>query len=110
VSIGGTSIFKENLKYNYEVYNQNTLTNLANINGNSFRSELMSGQITKSMWDRCYGVYSIDMLRGDEISDSALKTFQLKFKCQSKGKYDFVIIMTYQLNVAIHRLSGLVSA
>jgi hypothetical protein len=110
ISIGGTSIFKEPLKYSYEVYNQNILQSLAAINGNSYKSALMSGTVTKSMWDKCYGVYTIDVLRGDAVADSALKTFQLKFKVDTPGSYDFIIIMEYQNDIAIHRLSGMVSA
>jgi hypothetical protein len=70
----------------------------------------MSGQIAKSMWDTCYGVYTIDVLRGDAVADSALKTFQIRWKVDTPGSYDFLIIMGYQNDIAIHRLSGMGSA
>jgi hypothetical protein len=69
----------------------------------------MSGQITKSMWDKCYGVYTIDVLRGDAVADSPLKTFQLRFKVDTAGSYDFIIITEYQNDIAIHCLFGMVS-
>jgi len=49
VQIGGSNIFTEPQNFNYQFYNNNALTLMADINGNSLKSKFFSGQITKSM-------------------------------------------------------------
>ncbi len=81
IQIGGQNIFTEPQNYNYQFYNNNSLSIMAIINGNSLKSLFYSGQVTKSMWENGYNVYSINLQKcTDEISDSLMKSFQLLFQ------------------------------
>jgi hypothetical protein len=51
IQIGGQNIFSEPQNFNYQFYNNNSLSIMADINGNSLKSKFFSGQITKSMWE-----------------------------------------------------------
>ena len=84
---------------------------LAHINGNSYKSKFFSGQITKSMWEKTYGVYTINLEKvTDEIQDNLMKSFQISFKNDNLITYDFIIIITYQMELAVNRPSGLLTA
>jgi len=56
---------------------------MAAINDNSLKSKFFSDQITKSMWENGYNVYSINLQKGkDEITGSLMKSFQLIFQIE----------------------------
>ena len=61
VSIGGQNIFSEPQNFNYQFYNNNALSIMADVNGNSLKSKFFSGQILKTMWESGYNVYSINL-------------------------------------------------
>jgi hypothetical protein len=48
IQIGGQNIFSEVQNFNYQFYNNNSLSIMADINGNSLKSKFFSGQISKS--------------------------------------------------------------
>jgi hypothetical protein len=51
---------------------------MGDVNGNSLKSKFFSSQISKSMWENGYNVYSINLEKvTDEITDSLMKSFQL---------------------------------
>ena len=76
VSIGGQNIFSEPQNFNYQFYNNNALSIMADVNGNSLKSKFFSSQITRTMWESGYNVYSINLQKiTDEISDSLMKSF-----------------------------------
>ena len=79
IQIGGQNIFNEPQQFNYQFYNNNAMSIIADINGNSPKSALFSGQITKSMWESGgYNVYYVNLEKcSDIISDSLMKAFQL---------------------------------
>ena len=88
---------------------------MADINGNSLKSKFFSGQITKSMWENGYNVYTINLQKcTDEITDSLMKSFQLIFQVEdnsstvpaNKLKYDFYYMITYQSELSLDRSTG----
>ena len=91
---------------------------MADINGNSLKSKFFSGQITKSMWENGYNVYTINLQKcTDEITDSLMKSFQLIFQVEdntepqaaNKLKYDFYYMITYQSELNLDRSTGTIT-
>ena len=114
IQIGGANIFTEAQNFNYQFYNNNGLSLMADVNGNSLKSKFFSGQITKSMWEKGYNVYSINLEKvTDEITDSLMKSFQLLFQIESntgtKLKYDFYYMITYQSELNLDRSTGTIT-
>jgi hypothetical protein len=73
------------------------------------------------MWEKIYGVYVINLEKvTDEIQDNLMKSFQITFKNDTVGTataanpitiwHDFVIIITYQMELSVNRPSGLLTA
>jgi hypothetical protein len=112
IQIGGQNIFTEPKNFNYQFYNNNVLSIMSDINGNSLKSKFFSGQITKSMWETGYNVYTINLQKcTDEIADSLMKSFQLIFQIEdntsaTKLKYDFYYMITYQSELMLDRSTG----
>jgi hypothetical protein len=80
---------------------------LARYDGNAFNSELVSGLVTKAMYNKCYGVVSLDIKRvADQIQDDAMKSFLLNFRVDTKGAYDFIVLITYDNTIYIDRVLG----
>ena len=115
IQIGGQSIFSEPQNFNYQFYNNNSLSIMADINSNSLKSKFFSGQITKSMWENGYNNYTINLEKvTDEITDSLMKNFQLIYQIEdnsslTKLKYDFYYIITYQSELSLDRSTGTIT-
>ena len=114
IQIGGQNIFSEPQNFNYQFYNNNSLNIMSDINGNSLKSKFFSGQITKSMWENGYNVYSINLEKvTDEITDSLMKSFQLIYQIETntgtKLKYDFYYLITYQSELSLDRSTGTIT-
>jgi hypothetical protein len=115
IQIGGQNIFSEPQSFNYQFYNNNSLSITSDINGNSLKSKFFSGQITKSMWENGYNAYSINLEKvTDEITDSLMKSFQLIYQIEdnatgTKLKYDFYYIITYQSELSLDRSTGTIT-
>ena len=114
IQIGGQNIFTEPQNFNYQFYNNNALSLMADINGNSLKSKFFSGQITKSMWESGYNVYTINLQKcTDEITDSLMKSFQLIFQVESSTvttvSYDFYYMITYQSELYLDRSTGTIT-
>ena len=114
IQIGGQNIFSEPQNYNYQFYNNNALSIMADINGNSLKSKFFSGQITKSMWENGYNVYTINLQKcTDETADSLMKSFQLIFQVESSNvatvSYDFYYMITYQSELSLDRSTGTIT-
>jgi hypothetical protein len=114
IQIGGQNIFTEPQYFNYQFYNNNALSIMADINGNSLKSKFFSGQITKSMWENGYNVYTINLQKcTDEITDSLMKSFQLIFQVESSTvatvSYDFYYMITYQSELGLDRSTGTIT-
>ena len=111
IQIGGQNILVEPFQQNNQFYVNNVLQNIAQLNGNSFKSDFISGQITKSMWEKCYNVFTLDMRRvADEVQDASNKSFQLTFKLDTAETYDFLIILTYMNKLTVDRLTGQITS
>ena len=87
---------------------------MADINGNSLKSKFFSGQITKSMWENGYNVYTINLQKcTDETADSLMKSFQLIFQVESSNvatvSYDFYYMITYQSELSLDRSTGTIT-
>jgi hypothetical protein len=90
---------------------------MADVNGHSLKSKFFSGQISKSMWENGYNVYSINLEKvTDEITDSLMKSFQLIFQVEdstfaqaNKLKYDFYYMITYQSELNLDRSTGTIT-
>jgi hypothetical protein len=112
IQIGGSNIFSESQNFNYQFYNNNALSIMADINGNSLKSKFFSGQISKSMWENGYNVYSINLMKcTDEITDSLMKSFQLIFQVDGAAglSYDFYYMITYQSELNLDRSTGTIT-
>ncbi len=116
IQIGGQNIFSEPQNFNYQFYNNNALSIMSDVNGNSLKSKFFSGQITKSMCKSGYNVYSINLVKvQDEITDSLMKSFQLLYQIENnavaanKLKYDFYYLITYQSELQLDRSTGMVT-
>jgi len=112
IQIGGQNIFTEPQNFNYQFYNNNALSIMADINGNSLKSKFFSGQITKSMWESGYNVYTINLMKcTDEITDSLMKSFQLIFQVDGAAglSYDFFYMITYQSELTLDRSTGVIT-
>jgi hypothetical protein len=112
IQIGGQNIFSESQSFNYQFYNNSALSIMGDVNGNSLKSKFFSSQISKSMWENGYNVYSINLEKvTDEITDSLMKSFQLIYQIEdnssaTKLKYDFYYIITYQSELSLDRSTG----
>jgi hypothetical protein len=110
IQIGGQNIFNEPQQFNYQFYNNNGMSIMADINGNSPKSALFSGQISKSQWEQGYNVYYVNLEKcSDIISDSLMKAFQLTYTIEGNNAaviYDMYYIITYQNEVNLDRLTG----
>jgi len=85
---------------------------MADINGNSLKSKFFSGQITKSMWESGYNVYTINLMKcTDKITDSLMKSFQLIFQVDGAAGlyYDFYYMITYQSELTLDRSTGTIT-
>jgi hypothetical protein len=116
VQIAGQNIFNEPQNFNYSFYNNNALSLIADVNGNSPKGSMFSGQITKSHWENGYGVYYINLEKvTDLISDSLMKSFQLMYQIEGTNtgnngaltiSYDMYYIITYENELNLDRLTG----
>lgn len=109
VQIGGVNILTTAVSASNEFYENAYLQALAQFDGNAHGSELISGLVTKSMYQRCYGVVTLDVKRvADQVQDDAMKSFLLNFRVDSKGTYNFIVIITYDNTIYIDRVLGTV--
>jgi len=109
IQIGGQNIYIQPLQYNYDFYNNNLLPLLGKINGNSLKSRFQTGQITSSMWNKCYNTFTFDLQKcSDEIGDNGLRQFQINFSIDSVTArvYDFLLIVSYQNELYVDQVSG----
>jgi hypothetical protein len=110
IQIGGQNIFNEPQQFNYQFYNNNAMSIMTDINGNSPKGALFSGQISKSQWENGYNVYYVNLEKcSDIISDSLMKAFQLSYSFEGNHPdvfYDMYYIISYQNEVNLDRLTG----
>jgi hypothetical protein len=114
IQIGGQQIFSEPQQFNYSFYNSNAMSIISDINGNSPKSALFSGQISKSQWENGYNVYYVNLEKvSDIITDSTMKAFQLTYTVEGNNDfvlYDMYYIISYENELNLDRLSGKISS
>jgi hypothetical protein len=111
ITRGSQNMFTDKHQYNYQFYQDHYLR-LESINGASLKSAYFSGQITKSMWEKCYGVYEFDITGSlDEVQDNLPKSFGLEFDVDTVNTlaYDFLVVMTTQSELYLNRATGLLT-
>ena len=60
-----------------------------------------------SDWEKCYNVFTFNMQKAtDIIQDSIQKQFQLTFKLDTNGTYDFLFLMTFQVEMYLDQING----
>ena len=83
---------------------------ISDINGNSPKSSLFSGQISKSQWENGYNVYYVNLEKvSDIITDSTMKAFQLTYTVEGNNDfvlYDMYYIISYENELNLDRLTG----
>ncbi len=63
------------------------------------------------MWQKAYNVFTFDMKKvEDEVQDNVLKSFQINFKVDTVNIYDFMVILSYQNELNVDRLTGMVTS
>ena len=86
---------------------------MSDINGNSPKSSLFSGQISKSQWENGYNVYYVNLEKvSDIITDSTMKSFQLTYAVEGNNDfvlYDMYYIISYENELNLDRLTGKIS-
>ena len=110
IQIGGQNLSSEPQQFNYSFYNSNTMSIIADINGNSPKGALFSGQISKSQWENGYNVYYVNLEKvSDIITDSTMKAFQLTYTVEGNNDfvlYDMYYIISYENELNLDRLTG----
>jgi hypothetical protein len=113
IQIGGQNLFNEIQSYDYQFYNNSTLSLMSETNGNSLKSHFFGGQISKSQWSNGgYGVYCINLQKAsDEIQDSLMKSFQLIYTIDGAAglSYDFYYMITYESELSLDRSTGTIT-
>lgn len=113
IQIGGSNIFIEPQAFSSQFYNNNFLSLMAKVNGNSLKSNLFSGQITKSMWESgAYRTYRINLEKvSDEVQDSLMKSFQLIYTIDGTLglSYDMYYVIDYESVLEIDRATGTIT-
>lgn len=111
VSLGSINVFSEPQSYDFLHYLNGSFVQQGLTNGNDFKSLSMVGQVRFSDWRRCYGAYVVDIERvSDEVTDDIIKNIQVSFKNDTPNTYDYVVIIEYQAEIEIDRVSGQVVA
>jgi hypothetical protein len=96
------ALFERPINYTFEHYQQH-LINLMSNDGGNLKSMEVSGQITKEMFDKCYGYHVIDLSQGpstavvDSISQSY--TVSLTNLSQFSVKYHFVLFFSREIDI-----------
>jgi hypothetical protein len=111
ITKGSQNLFTDKHQYNFQFFNNHYLP-MECVNGASLKSSYFSGQITKSMWERCYGVYEFDLTGSlDQIQDNLPKSFGLDFNVDTVAglAYDFLVVFINQNELYLSRPTGLIT-
>jgi hypothetical protein len=96
------ALFERPINYTFEHYQQHLL-NLMSKDGGNLKSMEVSGQITKEMFDKCYGYHIIDLAQGPSslVADSISQSYSITLTNLSNFsvKYHFILFFTRELNI-----------
>ena len=109
---GGSPMFITPLQFGHEFYNNSALQLLAKsvANGNSYKSQFISGLVSRRMFDLAYGVYAFNVEKVPSVEqDNQQKSFQVTFTVETNAvnyAYDFLLIMDYECEMYLDRQTG----
>ena len=109
LTLGGTNLLSEPLNFSNQFYENGLVQAISRMNGNAYDSDFCSGLITKSMWNKCYGVAVLDLKNvQDAVQDDGVKSINLSFKVDSStaSAHDFLILVTYENITYMDRVNG----
>jgi hypothetical protein len=92
------ALFGRPISYTFEHYNQNLLNLMSKDRGN-LKSMGVSGQITKDMFDKCYGYYFIDLSQGSSslVSDSISQSYSITLT--NISQFHFILFFNRDINI-----------
>ena len=71
----------------------------------------MSGQITYSMYNKCYGVMVVDLERvSDSTVDDLIRSIQVSWVNSGSLAYDYCILIEFENQIEIDSVTGQVVA
>jgi hypothetical protein len=96
------ALFERPINYTFEHYQQHLL-NFMSKDGGNLKSMELSGQITKEMFDKCYGYHVIDLSQGPSsvVGDSISQSYSVSLTNLSNFtvKYHFVLFFSREINI-----------
>lgn len=111
VFLGSVNLFIQPQSYDFLHYLNGAYIQQGITNGNDFKSLSMFGQVRWSDWKRCYGAYVVDLERvADSVTDEIIKNIQISFKNDTPNTYNYLILIEYQSELELDRVSGQVVA
>ena len=107
VSVGGKNIYNNVGNYSFEHYLEQLRPELS-INGGSLNSHgLCSGNISKTMWEKGYGYYFVDLSRHSDVSmDNVPKDVTVYFINNSDKNIDYQFLLANEKNFTLHCSTG----
>lgn len=104
IVISGQNLLQDNLKYNYQTFNHH-LYGAGSVNG-GMTDGLVSGLISKEMFENIYGYYYFDLSRDLPVEDAVPKSVQLIGDIVSTRNVDLMCFLTYGVEISVDVLTG----
>lgn len=109
--LGSVNLFIQPQSYDFLHYLNGAYIQQGLTNGNDFKSLSMFGQVRWSDWKKCYGAYVVDLERvSDSVTDEIIKNIQITFKNDTPNTYNYLILIEYQSEIELDRVSDQVVA
>jgi hypothetical protein len=104
IVISGQNLLQDNLKYNYQTFNHH-LYGAGSVNG-GMTDGLVSGLISKEMFENIYGYYYFDLSRDLPVEDAVPKSVQLIGDIVSTRNVDLMCFLSYGVEISVDVLTG----
>jgi hypothetical protein len=103
------SLFQQPLNYTYEHYHTN-LTKMMSVNGGNMKSPIVSGLISKSMFDKNYSYYCVDLTESkkSEVEDAIAHSYSIEFTNNSKMTLQYMFIIYFERSLMIDKRTSAV--
>jgi hypothetical protein len=98
------ALFQQSIQYGFEHYQQNLLK-MMGTNGNNYKSPLSSGLISKSMFDKNYCYYCVDLTEGrnSEVDDSIAHSYSVEFTNNSLLTMQYMFLIYFERSLTIDK-------
>jgi hypothetical protein len=108
VQVGGVSQLSQNVRYGYELFNEQ----FAGVNAiNSGMTDgLTSGLISQKSWETKHGYIYLQVNRGTELEKAAPKSVQVQYQNITNKKIDYYIFITYETSINLDVGIGVLSS